>query len=346
MMFNQADSGVRERRVAEAAEPVVAQDAQTQEIYTFPLPVTVGRGRSLSIPIVHTDVPAARTALLQPRTDANYPLATINLTNSSAAGLPAGAVTVYEAGAAGGSFVGDALLSALPAGDSRYLSFALDQKLAVTTEREQTVSRPRVSLGKGFVKLESVERLIDNYAVKSVHTDTRELIVELPKLADWKLLTPPGKLLGEARGQHRVALSVPPQGSQRYAFVQERPVVQTLALSRVNESQIKQWLLDADMDVATRTPLGQLEALFAAVKQANERLDAANAALQRITQEQSRLRDNLAAAPANSSLQRRYLAALDASETEVARVAVERADAEDALVKAKAAIDRFVKTSG
>ena len=42
---------------------------------------------------------------------------------------------------------------------------------------------------------------------------------------------------------------------------------------------------------------------------------------QQIVQEQARLRDNLARVPANSDLQRRYLATLDKQETELEAMA-------------------------
>ena len=54
----------------------------------------------------------------------------------------------------------------------------------------------------------------------------------------------------------------------------------------------------------------------------------ADAERQQIVQEQARLRDNLARVPANSDLQRRYLATLDKQETELEAIAKRRADAE------------------
>ena len=56
---------------------------------------------------------------------------------------------------------------------------------------------------------------------------------------------------------------------------------------------------------------------------------------QQIVQEQARLRDNLARVPANSDLQRRYLATLDKQETELEAIAKRRADAEKAVEAAR-----------
>ena len=63
---------------------------------------------------------------------------------------------------------------------------------------------------------------------------------------------------------------------------------------------------------------------------------------QQIVQEQARLRDNLARVPANSDLQRRYLATLDKQETELETIAKRRADAEKAMQVARDTLRSYV----
>ena len=67
---------------------------------------------------------------------------------------------------------------------------------------------------------------------------------------------------------------------------------------------------------------------------------------QQIVQEQARLRDNLARVPANSDLQRRYLATLDKQETELEAIAKRRADAEKAVEAARDALRSYVAQLG
>jgi hypothetical protein len=50
--------------------------------------------------------------------------------------------------------------------------------------------------------------------------------------------------------------------------------------------------------------------------------------------------------PANSDLQRRYLATLDKQETELETLARQRADAEKAADAARAALEAYIKTLG
>ena len=63
-------------------------------------------------------------------------------------------------------------------------------------------------------------------------------------------------------------------------------------------------------------------------------------------QEDARLRENLARVPANSDLQRRYLATLDKQETELEALAKRRADADKAVEAARESLRAYVASLG
>ena len=114
-----------------------AQEAATQVVFALPGRVSVGNGQALMVPIVVRDVPGTRLALYQPGTHGRHPLAAVELENDGASGLPPGSLTLYEAGPAGAaSYLGDARLANLPAGESRLVSYALDQKTTIDREDE------------------------------------------------------------------------------------------------------------------------------------------------------------------------------------------------------------------
>jgi len=95
------------------------EDAATQVVFRIDDPVTVASGGSLSVPIISRQIPAEPIALYQPSTSTSYPLAAVRLVNDSGLGLPPGVLTIYEPSEVSGgqSFVGDARLGVLPAGD-------------------------------------------------------------------------------------------------------------------------------------------------------------------------------------------------------------------------------------
>jgi hypothetical protein len=86
--------------------------------------------------------------------------------------------------------------------------------------------------------------------------------------------------------------------------------------------------------------------LQGAVADAQRKVTQADAERQQIVQEQARLRDNLARVPANSDLQRRYLATLDKQETDLEAIATRRAEADKGVEAAREALRAYVAQLG
>ena len=83
-----------------------------------------------------------------------------------------------------------------------------------------------------------------------------------------------------------------------------------------------------------------------AVAEAERKLGKLDADRQQIVQEQARLRDNLARVPANSDLQRRYLATLDRQENDLESIAKQRIEADKAVEVTRQALRTYVSQLG
>ena len=182
-MMAQADS------LTAASDIAMVQDDNTHTSYTFGLPVTVGSGRSLSIPIIQSNLPITRVALYQPTVNSQFPLAAIELNNISSNTMPAGAATIYETTVNGNQFVGDAQLKVLPANDKRYVAYALDQKISIN-QRNNDVYKVKRYLVKGaYLHTEYTQESTALFTVKSNYTEPHEVVVEVPIQGEgWSLL--------------------------------------------------------------------------------------------------------------------------------------------------------------
>ena len=144
-----------------------ADEAATQVVFRLPRPVTVADGQSLMVPIADRTVPGERIALYQPATHALHPLASVRLVNETESGLPPGSLTLYETAANRAvTYLGDARLSVLPAGDARLVSFALDQKVRIDRESKGTRRILKARINKGVVhrpKTAAAGALLDFY---------------------------------------------------------------------------------------------------------------------------------------------------------------------------------------
>jgi hypothetical protein len=333
---------------AVAADQVEATDAATQIVFKYPRAVSVDNGRTLSIPIIDRQVPTARLALYQAETAARNPLAAIRLSNDGDSGLPPGIITLYERDKAGYvAYVGDARLSGFPVGESRLLAYALDEKITIERDAAQTDRIASGTIAQGALRLSRVIRQTMTYRVRGPAKEARQLIVVQRRLPGWTLVKPDAKTVELSEGNYRIPFQLPGgDQTQTFEVVQEQTQQQELRLVDGAADQIRVYAQAREFDAKTRDALTKVLQLQGVVTDAQRKVAQADAERQQIVQEQARLRDNLARVPANSDLQRRYLATLDKQETELEAIAKRRADAEKDVAAAREALRSYVAQLG
>ena len=333
---------------AAAADQFEATDAATQVVFRFPRPVTVTNGRTLSIPIIDRQMPVQRLALYQAETAPRNPLAAIRITNDGDSGLPAGLITLYERDKAGYvAYVGDARLSGFPVGETRLLAYALDEKIVIERDAAQTDRIATGTIAQGALRLSRVMRQTMTYRVKGPAKEPRQLVVVQRRLPGWTLVKPDPKGVELSEGNYRVTFQLPGgDQTQTFEVVQEQTQQQELRLVDGSADQIRVYAQAREFDAKTREALTRILQLQAAVSDAQRKVTQSDAERQQIVQEQARLRDNLARVPANSDLQRRYLATLDKQETDLEAIAKRRVDAEKGVEAAREVLRTYVAQLG
>jgi len=334
--------------VAGSADQFEATEAATQVVFKFPRPVSVENGRTLSIPILDRQVPAQRLALYQADTAGRNPLAAVRLTNDGETGLPPGILTIYERDKASNvAYVGDARLSGFPVGETRLLAYALDEKITIERDAAQTDRIASGTIAAGVLRYSRLLRHTTTYRVRGPAKEPRQLVIVQRRLQGWTLVKPESKAVEISEGNYRIPLQLP-GGDQTGTFeiVQEQTQQQELRLADSAADQIRVFAQAQEFDAKTREALGKILQLQQAVAEAQRQMTRIDTERQQIVQEQARLRDNLARVPANSDLQRRYLATLDKQETDLEALAKRRAEAEKAVEAARDALRAFVSQLG
>jgi hypothetical protein len=334
-------------QAAPMAEAVEATDAATQIVFKFPRTVSVANGRTLSIPIIDRQVPVQRLAVYQAETASRNPLAAIRLTNDGETGLPPGIITLYERDKAGAvTYAGDARLSAFPVAETRLLSYALDEKIVIERDTAQTERLATGTIANGVLRYARVVRQTVTYRVRGPAKEPRQLVIVQRRLPGWTLTKPEGKVeLSE--GNYRLPFQLP-GGDQTQTFdvVQEQTVHQEMRLVDGAVEQIRAFAQAREFDAKTREALARVLQLQGGVAEAQRAVARLETNRKQIIDEQARLRDNLARVPANSDLQRRYLATLDRQETELENLSKQKAEAEKAVEAARNALRAFVAQLG
>ncbi len=312
--------------LASAADAATTNNASTQASYTFNLPVSVGNGQSLSIPIIQAALPIKRVALYQPSVNRQFPLAAIELKNTTHNTLPAGAVTLYEATASGTQFVGDAQLTVLPPDDTRYISYALDQKLSVshTTQDNNWAKRYSVKTG-GILHTDYVYGVTHSFTVKSAHMDTHDLIVEVPiQAGNWTLNDTPNHVdAGKTNTHYRRKITVKPKETVTADIKQTYLTTATQALDDLDTTALQEVLKNINKSELAAKDKPIIERVLVLVKARDallELINTANDALSVGRENQKRIRDNIKSVPAKTEPHNRYIAELNKADEQDARL--------------------------
>ncbi|WP_395678479.1 DUF4139 domain-containing protein [Inquilinus sp.] len=323
-------------------------ETATQVTFRLPEPVTVAAGHSLLVPIVDREIPANRVDLYLPQTEPKHPLAAVDLKNDGQTGLPPGVLTLYERGTDGAvNYVGDARLGALPTGETRLVSFAVDQKVTVDREdkRDDTLARARIV--DGVIELTTTQRASVTYAVTGAAGEDRIVLLQTPRYEGWTLTAPekgPGKTAVEiVAGQYRISQAVPAGKTETVTVTQEQPVSQSIDLADDADDQIAAWAEDRTLPAKVRQAMAELAGQLAAIRDREAEAARLEQRQAEIGQEQGRLRENIGAVPKDSDLFQRYLAKLNDSESELEQVGTGLDKVRKAIDAARAAFRQSVR---
>ncbi|WP_044986223.1 DUF4139 domain-containing protein [Sorangium cellulosum] len=336
-----AEKGVVEEKAQDRAPE--RKEAATQVVFHFPAPLTIASGQTALLPIVEREIPAERVGLYQREASAHRPLASVRLRNDGDTSLPPGAMTVYERSAGGVvTYVGDARLAALPPGESRLVSFAVDLKVRIDREEraEEAISRARIQ--GGMLELVRTARKVTVYTIVGAAREPRVVLIEHPRLAGWELAEPK-EGVETTRDRYRIRREVAAGETARLTVALEHPVSHTIALTSLTSEQIEVYLSSREIPEALRAVFKRIAELRAAVEAQRRALSALEAELAALRGEQERVRENLKVVPAGSALQERYLRALSEQEDRIAAVSAKLPGAREAVASAERALADYVR---
>ncbi len=324
---------------------VAAESAEsaTSVIFTLSNAVTAGSGQSLAVPILDREVPAELISFYQPYTHPTHPLSAVKLTNDTGTGLPPGITTLFDSSGGRTVFSGDAVLSVLPVGEHRILSYALDQKVVVdaTDTREDAITGAK--LAGGVLEIQLVQRKTNSYSIKGASNEDRNVVIETPRY-NWELKSHDIDKTDATYNYLRLPVFVAAGKTEKLDVVWENVASNTI--SSVDQLYASDYAYYASTESklpdAIRAAFARMGELRVAVDTADRAIKALNEEQTRIYSEQERIRSNLGAVPEGSDMQRRYLASLATQEDRLAAIAAERTTREGELRTARQALTDYV----
>jgi Domain of unknown function (DUF4139) len=326
---------------SQAVNTAEAEAGATQVAFKLPVPVSVISGQSAIVSIIDRAVPIQRLALFQPDVGDGHPLAALRVKNDTPAGLPAGVLTLYEETRDGVAYVGDARLSALPAGENRLVSYAVDEKTKVAREETSASTLTKATIAQGVLTLTRTARQTTVYKIAAPQAESRSLIIEHGKRNGWALVAPTGGA-EETASAYRIPVELKAGETRTLTVALETPQFETVRIADLDDRRIAAITATREIDASVSKALAELASLrrTAADKSAAER--AIKSELEALTADQARIRENLARIDPNSALKKRYMEKLTAQEERFETLQASATTAADATRAAQAAIDAFI----
>lgn len=309
MMAEQAEvyggAGMADADRAEASESDISA--------TFALSGTydVSNGDTLSVPVVDTEVPASMVSMYRQGASTPHPVAALMLSNTTDVSLPVGILTIYDAET---GYVGDAQLAGLPNGDQRLASFAIDRKVTITEEQQPLDEIVEVKVVDGMLRLTHKNRIVTRYTVSGALDGERTVVIEHPVRSGWTFSSPASD--GKTVSHHRLKAVVAAGEETTVQAVDEQLQHAAYAVTDSVPDALLGWSASAP-DQALAAKLVALAEVRQKQIDATTGLQQLDQARERLANEQSRIRQNLGAVPANSDMSTRYLKQLESTENAI-----------------------------
>jgi hypothetical protein len=285
--------------------------------YTLKDKVTLKKNQSSLVPIAQTEIEAEKVSLWSGMNGSGRPLRGLWLKNTSSLTLDGGSFSVLDSEV----FAGEGLTDPIKPGERRIVSYATDLGLLVeVTGNNEPQRYQRVKISKGIMTQTSELRERNVYTVKNQDDTARALIVEHPARAEWKLLAGTREPEERAPGTYRFRVEIPSKGTSSLPVEESRTLETVYQLSNLDDGQVALFLRQRTITPDVAQALQKITAQKAVVAKLEDEMENRQNAIDRIVDDQGRLRENMKALKGSAeekALLQRYTKQLDEQETQL-----------------------------
>ena len=304
---------------ARARDEAAASGQELGDLFEYKLKdrVTLKKNQSALVPIAQTEIEAEKVSLWSGTAGAGRPLRGLWLKNTSPLTFDGGSFSVLE----NEVFAGEGLTDPIKPGERRLISYATDLGLlveALKNSQPQHVTRVKISKGVLTQVSELHERTL--YTARNQHEGTRTLVVEHPARGEWQLAKAAKEPDEKAPGVFRFRVEIPSKATASLPVEEVRTLSTSYQLSNLNEDQIGVFVKQGTITSEMAQALAKIIAQKAVVAKLEEEMENRQKDIDRIVEDQGRLRENMKALRGSAeekALLQRYTRQLDEQETQL-----------------------------
>lgn len=329
-----------------AARAKLESAAQAQEpgdLFEYKLkePITIQKNRSALVPVVQSSIGAEKVSVWNEQAGLRRPQRALWITNSSGLTLDGGSFSVLEEE----TFAGEGIFEPIRPNEKRLVSYATDLALNVSsTQGSQQERVTRVRVHRGVMTHTSEVREKKTYTFRNEDSAPRTVIVEHPVRASYELRSAAQPIETTAAWM-RFRLEVPAKQTAALVVEEARPVVASYTISDINSKLVATFVQQRSIDHSVEEALRKVLAQKDAIDSLEEQEQARDAELQKIYDDQQRLRENMKAlkgSPEEKALLQRYVQQLNTEETRLETLRKEIAEFDARKDSAQAELDRMI----
>ncbi len=240
-------------------------EAIGSSLFESPVPMTVRRGTSAMISILHERTQGEIAYLYDPKStspDAAFPYRVVRLKNPTSSVLESGPFALFGEG----RFIGEGLPDPIPAHGVAFISFALDRQIVVApaapTSHESIAKIS--SIENGIVQAEMRHAVKRSYVIKNRQSDLVPVYVRHVVSPGYHLTTPASEKLGDSQ---LFRVTVDGSSQTELAIEEEAPVARAIDVRVPGSLELVQAFLDASPpDAPLRARVASLVAIDKTVR--------------------------------------------------------------------------------
>ncbi len=320
--------------------PSLAQADNVGELFQYVIatPVDLPRQQSAMLPIVNESVEAEKLSIYNQAVQAKHPLNGLRLKNTTDLHLMQGPITVFD----GGAYAGDAKIEDLQPGAERLVSYALDLDVEVAPESKTEPENLRTaSIYKGTLRTQRDQTRQQKYVVKNSAKMPRDLLIEYPYDANWTLVAPK-EPQEKTRDQYRFAVKAEPGKPAELVIDEKRTIHQEFAITNFDDPTLFFYINAPQVSPKVKAALQEVVRRKAEIQQIANHRGQLEQQIQVISQEQERIRQNMAQLGRDTDLYRRYVKKFGEQEDQVEKLRSEIAKLQADETAKRQALDQYL----
>lgn len=299
---------------AAASVASLASATKLGELFQYTVgSVSLPRQKSAMIPIVTDPLEVEKLSIYNAGVLARNPLYGARVKNTTGKHLLQGPITVLS----NGSYAGDAKIEDLPPGQERLISYGVDLEVAVDATKNTTESSILTGkIVKGVLQLSHRDVFSQDYVAQNKGDKAKTMVFEHPVRQGWTLVKP--EKADETTEQlHRFKGKLEPGKTNKLTVVQQVVRGESLALLPADLGTLDFYSKSGSIPKDVRDAITKAIQLRQGMVETERQIQQQQQKINDVTQQQTRMRENMKTVSPDTDYYRRLLKRLDEQETEI-----------------------------